>query len=239
MQIWILWFFSSNPLCLHTLWNISIFSVDAPCGQSYKGIVGNYKLYQLALGNAVAEPHFRSNRGASVGVSYMKLSYICKCMKSLWNYVKPSEDMRPELSCVNVKCSVCLTLLNQIPPYIKYHITYHIHFQKYMQWPDSLCVFLIYQGHCSPQLPTDLQRPGPRGQDWRFRDGSRHLQVRFQHSSLTDVRQQDMLSWIECVHTLGGIARDIFIPSPLNQEFLITAYKNTCINSSFEHYLIC
>lgn len=61
----------------------------------------------------------------------------------------------------------------------------------------------------------------------------------FQHSSLTDVRQQDMLSWIVCVHTLGGIARDIFIPTPLNQEFLITAYKNTCINSSFEHYLIC
>lgn len=46
--------------------------------------------------------------------------------------------------------------------------------------PGRLNVFvflLIFQGHCSSELPADLQRAGPRRQDWGFRDGSRYLQV--------------------------------------------------------------
>lgn len=56
---------------------------------------------------------------------------------------------------------------------------------------SDLTVALVFQGHCSSELPADVQRIGARGEDRRLWDGSRHLQVRRQHSSLTDVRQQE------------------------------------------------
>lgn len=77
-------FLPFNPLCLRIPWNISISSLDAPCGQSYKGAVGNYALHQLAQSNLVV----RSDRGASVGVSYMELFYGCKYMKNLGKLVR-------------------------------------------------------------------------------------------------------------------------------------------------------
>lgn len=88
VQIWILWIFSPNPLWLRILWNISIFSLGAPCGQSHKGTVGNHTLHQLARGNLAVALNFRSNMGASVGVSYMEFSYRCKCMKNFGELLK-------------------------------------------------------------------------------------------------------------------------------------------------------
>lgn len=143
VQIWILWIFPSNPLCLHVLWNISIFSLDAPCGQSYKGTVGNYTLYQLAQGNLVVTLNFTSNGGASVGVSYMELIDA-----NIWK-IKAWAEL------CECQCSVCLCLIYSLPPYIENHIlqTYSGSelvcsnkvstnpSSKYMQWPDSLYVF--------------------------------------------------------------------------------------------------
>ena len=58
------------------------------------------------------------------------------------------------------------------------------HASAHRELIECMCVF--FQGHRSSELPADLQRTGPCGQDWRFWDGSRHLQVQFQHRSITD-----------------------------------------------------
>lgn len=56
---------------------------------------------------------------------------------------------------------------------------------------SDLTVALVFQGHRSSELPVDLQSIRARGEDRRLWDGSRHLQVQCQHSSPTDVRQQE------------------------------------------------
>lgn len=48
------------------------------------------------------------------------------------------------------------------------------------QWSLNAHLF-CFQGHCSSELPFDLQRTGSRGQDRRLWDGSGHLQVHFEH----------------------------------------------------------
>lgn len=62
----------------------------------------------------------------------------------------------------------------------------------------SPCASLLLQGHCGSELPPDMQRVGPRGQDRRLRDGPGHLQVRCKRTSDDEAfRGPRLYLWLE------------------------------------------
>lgn len=69
-----------------------------------------------------------------------------------------------------------------------------------MRWPHPLSP-RAFQGHRSSELLVDLQRSGTRGQNWRLRHGSRHLQVPSRPGSLTNHRWQEKDN-VESAHSI-------------------------------------